>query len=118
MANPDSTSLSARFQTFRASRETLLVPKRGGWLEGEGEAEDGAAARRLGEGQLAAVEARDLGRDPQAEPVAALALGGEERLEDPRAQIGGHARAVVLPLDQRVPVQPARAQTQPRAGAV
>src|SRR5215470_114439 len=63
--------------------QVVLVPNRGWRDEGEGEAEDGAAAGGVGVGQLAAVEAGDLGRDPEAETVAALAFGGEERLEDP-----------------------------------
>ena len=39
--------------------------------------------------------------DPQAQACAAFALGGEERLEEMVAYVGGDSRAVVCNLDDR-----------------
>ena len=54
---------------------------------------------RLSRSDGAGVFADDALRDPEAEAGAALALGGEEGLEEVLADLGGDAGAVVGDLD-------------------
>ena len=72
--------------------------------------EAGAAAGALADVDAAAVRLDDLARDREAEAGAAR-RGGEERLEDARAQLGRHARAGVGDAD----LAPRRRRRAPRA---
>ena len=73
------------------SRQLPIDRNRRPEAEGEDRAAPGAVRRRYG----AAHPPHGRGRKPQSETVALLALGGEERLEEPRHHPLWDARAAI-----------------------
>src|SRR5262245_31463358 len=64
------------------------------------DAEDGSAASRAGDRDVAAGQARELARDRQPEAGTAFGLRAVSGLEQVPSRLGAQARAVVPDLDE------------------